>query len=169
VSCAICNHDVAAQSTYEFCRAKEVYQTTAISYRSFLEDYIEGVIGFPVNYQTFLSHVNNHVRPALRREIREKEIEDARINGDEWQPPSLSDFLNVPVEEVPQEFRSKTDKLAISQDKGFEPIEESSIVEFPEVESLPTKPFDANEHGALGPTGTRFWFESGDAKSQEEE
>ena len=99
--------------------------------------------------------------------MREQQIEEARQRDEEWSPPKLEDFLVVPVEEVCQEHRSKTDKNMIEHDIGVEPVEEIDYTEYPEAESTKTMQFDPEEHNALGSTNKRFWFEQGDQKAQE--
>ena len=164
-ACNVCAHEVARQSTHEFCRAKEVFKTTHLAYSTFLKEYIEGVIGFPVSYQSFMAHVNNHVRPALRREMREWEIENAR-DGEPWAPPTLDDFLVSPEVCKGEMTLSRTQFEFIEDDKGVEPIEDLDEDEYPEAKSLKTRDMDPEE--GMGKTSARFWKSHHDDEAQKE-
>jgi hypothetical protein len=164
-SCRVCAHEVAAQSVYEFCRAKEVFRTTNIPYAKFLAEYIEGVIGFPVGYQSFMAHIHNHVRPSLRREMRELEIEEARLDGKHWTPPKLEDFL---VSE-PDPHEKVDLSTQIEGDMGLEPVEDLDHTEHPEFADVPQKDWDPTDPEQCKKTNARFWRDSGDADSQTED
>jgi hypothetical protein len=163
-TCSICSDEIARASTYEFCRAKEVFFTTHISYRSFLNDYLEVTIGFPISYQHLLNHINNHVRPALRREIREMAIEDGRGAN----PPELSDFLVAPYDAVERTDRTSNDHQALRHGNGKQPEEDPDTTAYPELKNTITRDWRPDEDDQLGRTYERFWNESGDAASQTE-
>jgi len=168
-ACRVCSHPIARDSVYEFCRAKEVFETTNISYNKFLTQYVEGVIGFPINYQSFMTHVNNHVRPALRREMREVEIERNRVDDMEWKPPDLSDFLVSSKDGAPLPYEhSGRPPAVIANDKGLEPTEDLDPVTHPEFDDVPKKDWDP-EVDQCASTYARFWREQGDDKMQKED
>lgn len=166
-ACRICSHEIARDSTHEFCRAKEVFQTTNISYNKFLTEYIEGVIGFPIGYQSFLSHVNNHVRPALRREMREAEIERCREEDKQWQPPKLEDFLISTPEGEPLAGHSEV-LGRVAADSGDGATEDLDPVTHPEFDGVPKQEWDP-EVDKCAAAYARFWREQGDDKAQKEE
>lgn len=162
-ACKVCCHEVARQSTHEFARAKEVFQTTHIPYKEFLEQYVEGVIGFPVNYQSFMTHINNHVRPSIRREIREWEIENARP-GEPWAPPDLSDFLVSPIDYDGRDRSIQDRPFELYNDEGLEPVEDLSHTEHPESAGYKVK--DMIPDDGLSKTFARFWKSHGDDDAQ---
>ena len=165
-TCPICCNETARSSLYEFARAKEVFRTTHISYRAFGDDYIADVLMHPANYQQLMACLNNHIRPGLRREIREMAIEAARASGEEWAPPTLDSFLVAPHSAVERLDRTKSTESMIENDSGEQPEEDPDTVTYPELADTPTRDWHPDNDPQAGRTNLRFWHASGDAAAQ---
>ena len=91
--CRICVNEMLFDNLYEFARARELLGTTDISYNQFILEYVHPVFGATVApKRTLLKCLDEHVRPALRREAFVYELERAQREGYAATEQDINDF-----------------------------------------------------------------------------